>query len=454
MRTRSSLRDMILASIFSALVVVMTVVPYTGYISIGGVLEITTLHIVTILAGVLLGWKYGAIVGGVWGLTCILRCLLVMPIYQPYGFANVFVALLPRACVGLVAGALFAALKKTRMARTPAIMVTAVAGSLTNTVLVLSAMTVYCRIHGVAGYEQAGVYTILQSIVAAIAALNGIVEILLAIVIVPPVYFALQPRDAVLGVDLGSSATKLALMKGRKCLKTMLVEKDEALEDAIRRMNPGKIDRIALTGVGASYIEGKVLDLPTVKVEEFDALSRGAKQNAGVHNCVLVSVGTGTAFVRVSPVHTAHLGGTGMGGGMLKGMCRALCGTENMQEFYDLANKGDLSRVDLVLKDVSQGNISNLQPDTTVANLAKLAPDASKEDIALGIYNLVFQSLGVMAAFAAKGLLTRKIVMVGTIAQYPGAAAILETVAKLHRVKFIIPENAGFITAIGAATEY
>ena len=454
MRTRSSLRNMILASIFCALVVVMTVVPYTGYISIGGVLEITTLHIVTILAGVLLGWKYGAIVGGVWGLTCILRCLMVFPIYKPFGFANVFVAFLPRLCVGLVSGALFAALKKTRMARTPAIMVTAVAGSLTNTVLVLSAMTIYCRIHGVAGYETAGIYTILQSIVASIAALNGIVEILAAVLIVPAVYFALQPRDAVLGVDLGASTTKLALMKGRKCLKTMLAEKDEPLEDAIRRMNVGKIDRVALTGVGASYIDGNVLNLPTVKVEEFDALSRGAKQNVRVHNCVLASVGTGTAFVRISPVHTAHLGGTGMGGGMLKGLCRALCGTENMQEFYDLANKGDLSRVDLVLKDVSQGNISNLKPETTVANLAKLAPDASREDIALGIYNLVFQSLGVMAAFATKGLLTRKVVMVGTIAQYPGAPAILDTVAQLHKVKFIIPENAGFITAIGAATEY
>ena len=91
---------MILASILCALVVVMTVVPYTGYISIGGVLEITTLHIVTILAGVLLGWKYGALVGGVWGLTCILRCLIALPIYKPFGFANVFVAFLPRVCVG------------------------------------------------------------------------------------------------------------------------------------------------------------------------------------------------------------------------------------------------------------------------------------------------------------------------------------------------------------------
>ena len=79
MKNRKSLRDLILAAVLCALVVVMTVVPYTGYITVGGTLEITTLHIVTILAGVLLGWKYGAVVGAVWGLTCILRCLLAIP---------------------------------------------------------------------------------------------------------------------------------------------------------------------------------------------------------------------------------------------------------------------------------------------------------------------------------------------------------------------------------------
>ena len=203
MKNRKSLRDLILAAVLCALVVVMTVVPYTGYITVGGTLEITTLHIVTILAGVLLGWKYGAVVGAVWGLTCILRCLLAMPWFQPYGFANVFVALFPRVLVGAVSGLVFAALKKTRLTRNLSIGIAAVAGSLTNTVLVLSAMTIYCRIHGVEGYEQASVLTILQSIVAAIAALNGIIEIIAAVVLVPAVYFALEPRELVLGIDIG-----------------------------------------------------------------------------------------------------------------------------------------------------------------------------------------------------------------------------------------------------------
>lgn len=138
---------------------------------------------------------------------------------------------------------------------------------------------------------------------------------------------------------------------------------------------------------------------------------------------------------------------------MLLGMSRAMCGTDNMQQFYDFASKGDLTRVDLVLKDVSSGTVSNLKPETTVANFGKLNAQTLTEDRALGIYNLVFQSIGVMAAFAVKGSFTRKVLIVGTIASFPGVPAILEQVSALHNVHFTVPENAGFITAIGAAME-
>lgn len=453
MKNRKSLRDLILAAILCALVVVMTVVPYTGYITVGGTLEITTLHIVTILAGVLLGWKYGAVVGAVWGLTCILRCLLAMPWFQPYGFANVFVALFPRVLVGAVSGLVFAALKKTRLTRNLSIGIAAVAGSLTNTVLVLSAMTIYCHIHGVEGYEQASVLTILQSIVTAIAALNGIIEIIAAVVLVPAVYFALEPRELVLGIDIGGSTTKLALVKGGKVLRTLKKEDTETLDEALDRIGLNGVKRVALTGVGAFGIDGNVRGLPTTRVEEFNALSRGARKYAHVHNSLVVSVGTGTSFLLVNPLFSRHLGGTGLGGGMLLGMSRAMCGTDNMQQFYDFASKGDLTRVDLVLKDVSSGTVSNLKPETTVANFGKLNAQTLTEDRALGIYNLVFQSIGVMAAFAVKGSFTHKVLIVGTIASFPGVPAILEQVSALHNVHFTVPENAGFITAIGAAME-
>lgn len=453
MKTRASIRDLILASILCALVIVMTVVPYTGYITVGGTLEITTLHIVTILAGVLLGWKYGAVVGAVWGLSCIARCLIAMPWYQPFGFANVFVAFLPRVLVGAVSGFLFAALKKTRLTRNVSIALSALAGSLTNTVLVLSAMSIYCRINGVEGYENVNLVTIIQSIVAAIAAVNGILELVAAMVLVPAVYYALEPRELVLGIDMGASTTKLALVKGNKCIRTMKKEDDETLDEVLDRFGLQGVKRIALTGVGACSVKGNLRGIPTTRVEEFHALARGARKYAHVHNSLVVSVGTGTSFLLVTPLFSRHLGGTGLGGGMLKGMSRAMCHTDDMQQFYDFASKGDLTRVDLVLQDVSEGTVSNLKPETTVANFGKLDAETATEDRALGIYNLVFQSIGVMSAFALKSSLIKNVLIVGTIASFPGVPAILEQVSDLHGVKFTVPENAGFITAIGAAME-
>ena len=452
MNNKLSTRNMVLTAILSALIIVMTVVPYTGYITVG-IIEITTLHIVTILAGVLLGWQGGAIVGFVWGASCIVRCLIAYPIYKPFGFANPFVALIPRMLVGIVSGLLFSLLKKTRLARTPSISLAAIAGSLTNTVLVLSAMTVYCRVHGMEGYESAGVYTVLSSIVTTLAGINGIIEIIAAIVLVPAIYFALEPRELILGIDLGGSTTKFALVKGKRCLKTMRKRDDETLGEALDRFGTAGVKKIALTGVGASKMEGNIRGIPTYKVEEFRAVNAGIRRGAGCMNCVVANIGTGTSFMRIAPLFSRHLGGTGVGGGLLKGLCRSLCGTDDLDQFYKLAEKGDLMKVDLVLADISATTVSNLRPDTTVANLGKLTVDSPREDIAAGIYNVIFQSIGVMAAFAAKDTMARKVLVTGTIASFPGAPDILDTVAALHGITFVIPGNAGFITALGAAME-
>ena len=71
-------RSLVLTSVFIALIIVMTVIPYTGYINYGAV-EITTLHLVVILGAVCLGWKAGTLLGFVWGFTCVLRALQTRP---------------------------------------------------------------------------------------------------------------------------------------------------------------------------------------------------------------------------------------------------------------------------------------------------------------------------------------------------------------------------------------
>ncbi len=432
-------RSMIRAAVLSALIIVMTFTPYTGYIYYG-LIEITTLHIVVAVGAVMLGWKYGSFLGLVWGISCVLRAL-TNPLWAP--FLNPMISVVPRVCVGAIAGLVSEGLTKKKCRQYFVAAVSAAAATVTNTVLVLSALKLFSTVLTGA--------PLLGTIYGTLIGVNGVIELVAAIVITPAVVTALTPRELVLGIDFGTSTTKLALVKNGRCIKTHRVADNVPIEEALEAFGVAGVKRIGITGVGASFIHEDIRGIPTVHVDEFLSLSRGVYRIAKNSNCLVVSVGTGTSFTRVTPIRAWHVGGSGVGGGMLMGLAKALCDSTDMQQFQALAEKGDLHNIDLELQDVCAGSLSNLQPSSTVANLYKLADKPDKADIAAGLCNMIFQSIGVMAAFAVKKHLTRTIVLVGTIADWPIADRSLAEVAPLHNVRFITPDNGAFATAIGAA---
>ena len=181
----AKMRDFVLAAVFSALIVVMTIVPMTGYIT-AGVVEITTLHIVVALGAVILGWKYGALLGAVWGVTCVIRAF-TNPLWIM--FTNPLISVLPRILVGIVAGVVFAAMKKTKANQMVSALVAAIAATLTNTVLVLSAMYIFGGMFE--SYRE--FFELFKTIFATIISVNGLIELAAAAVIVPLVYRAIGP---------------------------------------------------------------------------------------------------------------------------------------------------------------------------------------------------------------------------------------------------------------------
>ena len=436
---KTNTRDLVRAGILSALIIVMTVVPYTGYINYG-LVEITTLHIVVAVGAVMLGWQYGAVLGFVWGVTCMLRAL-TNPLWAP--FVNPLISLVPRILVGIVGGLTAQGLRKLRLRSGVVAAFSAAAATLTNTVLVLSALKLFSTI--LTGLPLLG------TIYGTLIGVNGSIELVAAILLVPVIVAAISPRELVLGIDIGASTTKFALVKNGKCVKEYRKPDEQSFEDALESFGYAGVKRIAITGVGSSFIEGKLKGIPTVHKDEFASVSRGATKLSRKLNTLVVSVGTGTSFTRITPVRAWHVGGTGLGGGMLKGLSMRLCGTDDMEELQTLAAKGDLHAIDLQLKDVFEGTLSHLTPSATVANMEKLSEQSMREDIAAGLCNMIFQSIGVMAVFAAKRHLTRTIVMVGTITDWPIAQRSLDEVAAMHNVKFIVPDHAAFATAIGAA---
>ena len=117
----------------------------------------------------------------------------------------------------------------------------------------------------------------------------------------------------------------------------------------------------------------------------------------------------------------------------------------------DLAEDGNLNHVDLTIGDISHSAIPGLTMDTTASNFGKMQDDATKSDIAYGLFNMVFQSIGTMAVLAARNADLKDVVFTGQATKAPMCATIYKKFSELYNINFVVPQMSEFATAIGAA---
>ena len=211
--------------------------------------------------------------------------------------------------------------------------------------------------------------------------------------------------------------------------------------------------RDSITGVGSASIHKSLYGLPCETAGEFDCIGRGGLWLSNLPEALVVSMGTGTALVHATRGKPAeYLGGTGVGGGTLAGLSRMLLGMDNLSHVEALAASGDLRNIDLRVSDIS-GNESlpGMRGDMTAANFGRISDLASKSDIALGILNMVFETIGMCAYFAARSFGLDTIVLTGNLATAPQAASTFSILSDMFHMRFLIPQRAQFGPVIGAA---
>ena len=265
----------------------------------------------------------------------------------------------------------------------------------------------------------------------------------------------------ILGIDIGCSTTKVVGLRQDGSTIGMLRTKAEdqltslfgAMGSFItsNQLSLSDIDRICLTGVGASYVEGDIYGIPTIQVDEFSAVGRGALALAGRKTALVVSMGTGTSFLYVSEGRVKHICGSGIGGGTLGGLCRRLVDMERFGQIKRLAADGSLKNVDLMVGDISRNSTDTLSADLTAANFGNVAEDATHADLAAGVVNLVLQAIGTMTVLACQCCDTKTVVLTGSMTTLDQVKPNFENFEKLYGIHYIVPENATFATAYGAA---
>lgn len=268
--------------------------------------------------------------------------------------------------------------------------------------------------------------------------------------------------SVILGIDVGGSTTKIvAFDHNKKLISPMFVKANDPLTSLYgafgkftdtNGISLSDIEKITVTGVGSGFINKPLYGIECEHISEFDCIGLGGLYLSGLERAIVVSMGTGTAIVRAeNGKEPVYLGGTGVGGGTLIGLSKQLIGVSDIEAIVELAKDGDLSNVDLMVSDITRKDLPGMSSNLTAANFGKLSDLASKSDLALGLINMIFESVAMLSLFASRASNIENIVMTGNLTTLDQAKPIFDSLTKIFGVNFIVPEMSNFSTVIGSA---
>ena len=276
----------------------------------------------------------------------------------------------------------------------------------------------------------------------------------------------------VIGIDVGGTTTKIVGFRmGADGTKELIAPHFVRATDPLTSvygalgrftvengLELGDIDRILMTGAGSSFITKPIYGLSCQPVPEFTSIGIGGLYLSGLYEAIVVSMGTGTALIHASRKAgkdaVEYLGGTGVGGGTLVGLCRRLIGVETVEHIEQLAAGGNLDNVDLRIKDISRNHLYHgINENLTAANFGKVSDLATPDDLALGVANMVAETIAMLSVFAARSYSLRNIVLTGNLTTIAPIRRVFEAMnnSDSFGVRFLTPDNSQFGTVIGAA---
>lgn len=203
-KTNDKTKNLVRLAIIIAIQLILTFTPFIGYIPLGFT-RATIVHIPVIIGALLMGPRYGAILGFVFGLTSLytntfsptLTSFAFTPFYSVDGtsgnFLSLIICFVPRILIGVVPYYVCRALKKTKIKDKANYAVAGLCGSLTNTLLVMN--MIYLFFGESYGAAKNIASNALYSAILSIICINGIPEAIVAAILTAIVVSAMKKRS-------------------------------------------------------------------------------------------------------------------------------------------------------------------------------------------------------------------------------------------------------------------
>ena len=184
---RLNVRKMTVIGVLSAISIMMSMIPFIGYIPIGP-MKATIMHVPVIIGAIIEGPLVGAIIGLIFGLTSLWNAITQPVLLSPL-FINPLVSVLPRILIGIIAYYVYQGVYKLTKKVYASGFVAGLVGSLANTAGVLGMIYILYsdKYLALLGQQGASAGKLLFGVVVT----SGIPEALVAALIVSAVSVAL-----------------------------------------------------------------------------------------------------------------------------------------------------------------------------------------------------------------------------------------------------------------------
>lgn len=208
MNNRKKTRQLVVAAFLIAIELVLMLTP-VGYIPLGPI-RATTMHIPVIFAGILLGPKWGAFLGLVFGLTSLATNTFTPTVtsfvFSPFitiggihgNFWSLWIVLGPRILLGWCSGMLYRFLDKMMQNQTIPMILSAAINTMLHTILVMGSIWIFFA-QPYANAKNMSLPEVWAFILGVITT-NGVMETILAAIVVPVLVKALLPTVERLGI--------------------------------------------------------------------------------------------------------------------------------------------------------------------------------------------------------------------------------------------------------------
>lgn len=196
MNVDNKTQKLVLTAVLTAIIIVMASVPVLGYIPLG-IINATILHVPVIIGAILLGPVSGGFLGLVFGLTSLIKntttpnatSFCFSPFIQvgEFGgdFRSLIICLVPRILIGIVAYFVYVGVKKLiknrKQGENLGLLLAGIAGSMTNTLLVMNLIYVFFGESYAAATGRA--YEFLYAAILTIIGTSGVAEAIVAAIL-------------------------------------------------------------------------------------------------------------------------------------------------------------------------------------------------------------------------------------------------------------------------------